>query len=88
MVASLPTTASALPAKDALGWVWRHPVRCYLTTVVPGPSQRHSLRIESGKFDDRPQIAQALDICRLTGAPPVIAKLDRLSRDADFPLGL
>jgi DNA invertase Pin-like site-specific DNA recombinase len=44
--------------------------------------------VESGKNDDRPQLAKALDACRLTGAVLVIAKLDRLSRDAHFLLGL
>lgn len=44
--------------------------------------------IESGKRDDRPQLASALHQCRLTGAALVIAKLDRLSRDAHFLLGL
>ncbi len=45
--------------------------------------------IESGKHDDdRPQLAHALDACHLTGAVLVIAKLDRLSRDAHFLLGL
>jgi DNA invertase Pin-like site-specific DNA recombinase len=44
--------------------------------------------IESGKHAERPQLALALDACRLTGAVLVIAKLDRLSRDAHFLLGL
>jgi len=44
--------------------------------------------VESGKNADRPQLARALDACRLTGGVLVIAKLDRLSRDAHFLLGL
>jgi DNA invertase Pin-like site-specific DNA recombinase len=44
--------------------------------------------IESGKNNDRPQLEAALARCRLTGATLVIAKLDRLSRNAHFLLGL
>src|SRR5262245_17987653 len=44
--------------------------------------------VESGKNDARPALKVALETCRLTGAVLVIAKLDRLSRDAHFLLGL
>ena len=44
--------------------------------------------IETGKRADRPALAKALAMCRLQGARLVIAKLDRLSRNAHFLLGL
>src|SRR5829696_2596548 len=44
--------------------------------------------IESGKHSDRPALSKAFQACRLRRARLVIAKLDRLSRDAHFLLGL
>src|SRR5262245_44815580 len=44
--------------------------------------------VESGKHSDRPELTKAMQACRLYGAKLVIAKLDRLSRDAHFLLGL
>lgn len=44
--------------------------------------------VESGKHNNRPKLDAALDHARLTGAKLVVAKLDRLSRDAAFTLQL
>jgi DNA invertase Pin-like site-specific DNA recombinase len=49
---------------------------------------REFTEIESGKVNVRPELAKALHLCRVTGATLVIAKLDRLSRNAAFLLTL
>jgi DNA invertase Pin-like site-specific DNA recombinase len=42
------------------------------------------LEIESGKRNDRPELAKALDHARLTRSTLLVAKLDRLSRNMAF----
>ena len=44
--------------------------------------------METGKRNDRPELEKALKRSRLTGATLVVAKLDRLSRNAAFLMTL
>ena len=44
--------------------------------------------VESGKAADRPELVKALHLAKVTGATLLIAKLDRLSRNAAFLLTL
>ena len=66
--------------------------RAAVTDYLNGGSWKligEMVEIESGKRTvNRPQLAAAMALCDLTGARLVVAKLDRLSRDGHFLLGL
>lgn len=64
------------------------------TAIHSYAAQRHAkvietfTEIESGKVNARPELLKALHLAKVTGATLVIAKLDRLSRNAAFLLTL
>jgi DNA invertase Pin-like site-specific DNA recombinase len=83
--------ASAVPGYSTRSGLGLEAQRAAVDAYLNGGSWRlleEYLEVESGKKNDRPQLAKALHHAKVTGATLVIAKLDRLSRDAHFLLGL
>lgn len=65
----------------------RATIQAYATQARGTVIERFT-EVESGKSNSRPELAKALQLAKLTGAVLVIAKLDRLSRNAAFLLTL
>ena len=66
----------------------REAVRTFIDSRAGKIIAPEFVETESGKRNDRPQLQAALARCRATGASLVVAKLDRLSRNAAFLLTL
>jgi DNA invertase Pin-like site-specific DNA recombinase len=66
----------------------RHSVGQYLDGIAGAILLQELVEIESGKVDERPKLQEAMEHAKLTGAILLIAKLDRLSRNAHFLTGL
>ena len=62
-------------------------VQRYVASVGALAIATHT-EVESGKQNTRPELAKALHLAKVTGATLVIAKLDRLSRNAAFLMNL
>lgn len=62
----------------------------YVNRFIPTPGQliNEYTEVESGRKNTRPKLLEAIEECKRTNSTLVIAKLDRLSRNAAFVLTL
>ena len=80
--------STARQGKSGLGLdAQKYAVEEYLNTVGASLINEFT-EVESGKINNRTELLKALTCCRIHGATLLIAKLDRLSRNAAFLLTL
>ena len=66
----------------------REAVDAFLRQRRGWPPIETYIEFESGRKNNRPELAKALAACRVHGATLCIAKLDRLARNQTFLMGL
>ncbi len=66
----------------------REACRQHMASIAGATLVQEFIEIESGKHNDRVELANAMRMAKAYGATLLIAKLDRLSRDAHFLIGL
>lgn len=65
----------------------RHTVEAYLNGGQWEVAEEF-VEVESGKNNSRPMLTEAIELCHAIGATLIVAKIDRLTRDAAFLLSL
>ena len=76
--------STAKQGRSGLGLEAQRDTIMQYLNAVKGELLREFVEVESGKNNERPELAKALQECKLTGATLVVAKLDRLSRNIHF----
>lgn len=87
-IVSYLRVSTARQGRSGLGLdAQRNAIQAYANTKDANV-MKEFVEVESGKDNTRPKLADALHLARVTGSVLVIAKLDRLSRNAAFLLTL
>jgi DNA invertase Pin-like site-specific DNA recombinase len=81
--------STAIQGRSGLGIdAQREAVRRFLNGTGGFPPIKEFVETESGRKNNRPELAKALAACRVHRAVLVVAKIDRLARNAAFLTGL